>query len=227
MGFIRTGTTLLLLLSLLATVIQLANANENQPDCSRVTCRRPLCADPVIPPGECCPSCENSSCKFEGCVNFLSDGRVQWQPADPCITCFCINNSTVCLAVGCRLLREEDCFGFPVVTKPGECCPSCNFSIPARRCAAVPQVFSQRNITVTEEGNSITTNSCSRQIVKRTCDKVGFRAFGRKFRCAPVQGKRFVRFDRMCPLRFGLFRDVVVCRPVRDNNVIVGCDLVV
>lgn len=223
MDFIQTATTLLLLLSLLATAMQLANANENQTDCSRVTCSRALCADPVIPPGECCPSCENSSCKFEGCVNFLSDGRVQWQP-DPCVTCFCVDNSTICGSIGCRPLREEDCFGFPVVTKPGECCLSCNFSIPARRCAAVPQVFSQRNITVTEERNP---NSCSRQIVKRTCDKVDFRAFGRKFRCAPVQGGRFVRFDRMCPLRFGFFRDVVACRPVRDNNVIVGCDLVV
>ena len=88
----------------------------------------------------------------------------------------------------------------------------------------MPQVFSQRNITVTEERNP---NSCSRQIVKRTCDKVGFRAFGRKFRCVPVQGGRFVQFDKMCPLRFGFFRDVVACRAVRDNNVIVGCDLVV
>ena len=223
MDFIRTATALLLLF-LLATAMQLADASQKQPDCSRVRCRRrPLCADPVIPPGQCCPSCENSSCRFEGCVNFLSNGQPQWQP-DPCLFCSCSNNRTICAAIGCRFLKEEDCFGFPVVTKPGECCPSCNFSIPARKCAAVPQVFSQRNITVTEEGRS---NSCSRQIVKRTCDKIGFRAFGRKFRCVPLQGKRGVRFGRTCPLCFGFFRDVVICRAVRDNSIVVGCDLVV
>lgn len=69
--------------------------------------------------------------------------------------------------------------------------------------------------------------NCTEEIVKKGCDKVGFRAGNRRFRCQPVQGKRRVRFDEDCPLHTGTFKDNVRCRAVRDDNFIVGCDFVV
>ena len=226
MSSVQTATLLLSLIAAAVCIWGVADATGSQIDCSRVRCRRPLCANPVTPPGQCCPSCENSGCKFEGCVNFLSDGEPQWQP-NPCVFCSCTDNRTICAAIVCRQLRKEDCFGFPVVTKQGECCPSCNFSTPDRRCVTVPRVFSQKNITVTETDRFGATRSCTRQVVERTCDKIGFRARGRKFRCAPRRGKRRVRFRNSCPLCSGFFTDVVRCRAVRDDSIVVGCDLVV
>jgi len=226
MSLVRTATLLLTLTVAAVCLWGVADATGRQIDCRRVRCRCPLCANPVTPPGQCCPSCENSSCIFGGCVNFLSNGQPQWQP-NPCVLCSCINNQTICASIGCRPLEKEDCFGFPVVTKPGECCPSCNFSIPKRRCAAVPRVFSRKNITVTEEDQFGSTRSCTRQVVERTCDKVGFRAYGKKFHCAALRRKRRVRFRDNCPLCSGFFTDVVWCRPVRDDTIVVGCDLVV
>ncbi len=57
-------------------------------DCSIVLCARPLCANPATPPGQCCPSCEDSNCKFEGCVNFDEEFGPRWQP-NPCKICQC------------------------------------------------------------------------------------------------------------------------------------------
>lgn len=221
-------TIILLLLSILLASWHTVNAlsipsERPQPQCRQVRCRRPLCANPVTPPGECCPSCENSGCKFEGCVNFRSDGRAQWQP-DPCSFCFCSNNRTVCAVVACRFLTEDDCFGFPVTTKPDQCCPFCDFGIPEDKCAVVPLPFSQRNITVTDSRSSA---SCSKEVVEHECDKQGFRANGLKFRCVPREGKRLLRFKNTCPLCGGLYTDVVICRARRDDDITVGCDLVV
>ena len=195
-------------------------------DCRLVFCPRALCANPVIPPGECCPSCENSGCKFEGCVNFLGDGTIQWQPS-PCFICQCDfeRNETVCAILDCFFPpTREDCFGYPVVTRPGDCCPSCDFGIPDKRCKVVPQIRSlgSRNITVNDGDRT-----CTKQVVKRRCDKEGFRAFGRRFACKPLMGKRSVRFDKNCPLCSGQFDDVIRCRVARDDNLLVGCDFTV
>ena len=111
-----------------------------------------------------------------------------------------------------------------MITRPNECCPSCDFGTPPRRCKLVPQVFGRENITVTADSSG---RNCTEQIVRKTCDKIGFRSRGEKFRCDPVKGKRSVRFDKNCPLSHGSFKDNVKCKRVRDNNLIVGCDLVV
>ena len=193
-------------------------------DCSLVRCARPLCANPVTPPGQCCPSCENSNCKFEGCVNFLPDGGVQWSPT-PCLFCICDveRNEKITAIIDCFFLTKEDCCGFPVVTRDNECCPSCDFGTRERGCFVVPQIFGKQNITVSDR-----SNTCSTQVVKKTCDKASFRTSrGQKFRCDAREGKRKVKFGENCPLCDGTYTDTVRCRARRDNDIIVGCDLVV
>ena len=198
-----------------------------KPDCSRVLCARPLCANPQTPRGQCCPSCAASGCPLKGCVNILGNGEVRWQP-NPCTTCQCLNNQPLCAAIACRPLTRSDCFGKPVVTPPWQCCPSCDFGVPRTKCRAVPEPFSQRNITVTADGRSGSgPKSCYRSVRSHSCDKEGFRARGKTFRCTARVGKRPVRFGKTCPLYVGVYRDVVRCKPVRDDNIIVGCDFIV
>lgn len=88
----------------------------------------------------------------------------------------------------------------------------------------VPQLFGRENITVS---SSASGKDCTEQVVRKGCDKIGFRAGSKRFRCQPVKGKRLIRFDKNCPLCFGHYRDNVRCKAVRDDNLIVGCDLIV
>ena len=195
------------------------------PDCSHVTCPRPLCANPKYKPGDCCATCEDSLCKFEGCVSFLTDGQVQWAPS-PCSLCQCNKelNQKYFGVTDCYFIREEDCFGYPVVTKPDECCPRCDFGVPDDTCQVVPQILGKQDISVSATPGY---SSCNKTIIKKTCDKIGFRSGGKKYRCSQVEGRRVVRFDQNCPLSWGVYNDVTSCRAVEDDDLVVGCDLVV
>ena len=195
------------------------------PDCSAVLCPRPLCANPKVKPGDCCPTCEDSNCKFEGCVNFFSNGGVRWSPS-PCFICQCNEelNQKICAIIDCFFPTQEDCFGYPIITKPNECCPRCDFGVPDDTCRVVPQIFGEQNITVTTTPGS---KSCSKRIIRRTCDKLGFRSQGRKFRCDQVEGSRALRFDKNCPLNIATYTDVIRCNIIQDDSVNVGCDLIV
>ncbi len=213
-------------LSLLFLLLSHATMASGKVDCSAVQCPGPLCANPVVPKGECCGTCENSNCKFKGCVNFLPDGGgVRWAET-PCFVCQCDveRNQQFCFIIDCLFPTKEQCFGRPVITRPNECCPTCDFGIPSRRCGLVPQLFGQKNITVSA---SDTTRSCTEEVVTRGCDKFGFRVGKKRFRCQEVKGKRLVRFDKNCPLCVGTYTDSVRCKAVRDDDLIVGCDLIV
>lgn len=194
-------------------------------DCSTVLCPRPLCANPTLKPGQCCPSCDDSNCKFKGCVSFLPNGDARWAPT-PCSLCRCNKelNQQFCATFDCFFPSKEDCFGHPVITKPNECCPTCDFGVPDNKCKVVPQLFGRQNITVSATPGA---KSCSKAIVKSTCDKFVFRSGGEKFRCDPVEGRRLLRFGKRCPLNKATYTDVTRCKVVRDDSVVAGCDLTV
>ena len=160
-------------------------------------------------------------CVAYECVNFLPHGRVRWA-ANPVCQCDIERNQPFCFIIDCFAPTKEQCFGRSVVTRPNECCTSCNFRIPNNRCGLVPQLFGQRNITV---GASNTAKECSEEVVSRGCDKIGFRSGNKRFRCQAVKGKRLVRFDENCPLCRGIYTDNVRCKAVRDDDLLVGCDL--
>ena len=87
----------------------------------------------------------------------------------------------------------------------------------------MPQLFGKRNITVSEG-----FNTCSVEVIRQTCDKSGYRnSRGQKFRCVAQQGEVEVKFDDGCPLTKGTYTDNVRCRKRRDDDIVVGCDLVV
>ena len=201
-------------------------------DCSTVQCPRPLCANPTFRPGECCPSCEESNCKFQGCVNFnvSVDGRTtKWAP-QPCLICQCDEekNQPLCAAIGCGPTpTEAECLGYPVVRKPNSCCAECDFGVPDDTCEVVPRVSlggvrDEIQITATRG-----RQSCSNLIIQSTCDKAVFRSGDKKFRCEPVEGKKMTSFDQNCPISKATYTDVTRCRTIEDSTLFAGCDLVV
>ena len=105
-------------------------------------------------------------------------------------------NQQFCAIIDCIFLTK-DCFGYPVVTRLNECCPRCDFGVPDDTSKLVPQVFGRQNITVSATPG---TRSCSKTVVKRTCDKLAFRSKGKKFHCDPAEGKRVINFEKRCPL---------------------------
>ena len=209
---------------------------EPPDDCALASCPRPLCANPVIPEGECCPSCENSLCQFKGCVQFLGQPgskTVQWKP-DGCSTCTCADNRTLCYALGCPPVYPSStdlCFGRPHITSPTECCDVCDFGVPENECDVVPNWS-----TTYQLGREETGSGCDVTLTFHFCDKRGFMDDqGRRFRCKPVFRQRSVKLGddsdsvtgSCSPLTGLAYKDVVRCVPERDDDLDVGCDIYV
>ena len=131
-------------LTLLVTVFNIAfGLVLCQSDCSTVQCPRPLCANPVLKPGECCLTCEdsNSYCKFHSCVNFnvSVDGCTMWAP-QPCLIyqCDVEQNQPVCAMIDCvPTPTEAECLGYPIVRKLNRCWAECDFGILDDTCQIV------------------------------------------------------------------------------------------
>ena len=202
--------------------------------CALVKCARPLCADPVIPEGECCPSCENSQCLFKGCVQFLGEPgspTVQWKP-NGCGTCICADGHALCFGFSCPPVyspSRDPCFGRPQTTSPTECCNVCDYGVPEDECAVVPDHSLTYRLGLEGSG-------CSVDLTFHHCDKRGYMdKSGRRFQCSSVMGERSVKLrgnsDSVTGSCHALtelsYVDVVRCVPRRNDDLNVGCDLYV
>lgn len=222
-------TPFLLLLLLLMSAVGPTQAGADGPDgprppnCKKVVCSRALCADPVTPPGKCCPSCAGSKCKFEGCVQLRP--TLRWLP-EPCKICFCRDGKTLCGAIGCPGFPGPDpCFGRPftkVGSTPSVCCPRCDFGVPETSCRAVP--YRRMPYTLKQGGKT-----CSRRVTLHRCDKQGYRKDGKIFRCQAVRLNRYVSIGGCDPFTRIAYRDTRYCRAVQDDSFssAEGCDFIV
>lgn len=214
------------LLLLLLGLAAMATCEGHRPShCHHVRCARPLCANPATPPGQCCPSCAGSGCRFEGCVQVLPGRPVQWKPSG-CITCTCDNNQTLCAGVGCPLTLGPDgrpfdpCPGIPKVLKPDQCCPVCDYGLRRDRCNTI-QVGS-RNVSV-----SSGDDGCLAPAPLHGCDKPGFLARRhRRVQCITVPRRRRVKLPDCGPFTKLHYRDTV-CRAKLNRRFEIGCDLLV
>ncbi|XP_022082453.1 zonadhesin-like [Acanthaster planci] len=96
--------------------------------CRRPSCSLPLCDNPVVQPGDCCPTCPDGPeviigppCTFKG--NTYKSGE-QFQ-SDQCTTCHCTEGSVQCVPVSCPLLTCPN-----AIRREGQCCLEC----PAEPC---------------------------------------------------------------------------------------------
>ena len=209
---------------------------EPPDNCALASCPRPLCANPVTPEGECCPSCEYSLCKFKGCVQFLGRSgskTVQWKP-DGCSTCTCADDQAICYALGCPPVYPSSldlCVNQPTITSPTECCASCDYGVPEDECAVVPD-YSLTYWLGMEEYES----GCSVAVTFHRCDKRGYMDDNRqRFQCNPVVRQHSVTLNDNSDSVTGscgaltelTYNDVVRCVPVRNDNLDVGCDIYV
>lgn len=189
--------------------------------CIRSSCPKPVCANPILVYGECCPSCAHSHCKFEGCVQYEPGGKVRWWPK-PCLTCRCFGNYKLCSGPMCG--RPTKCPANGVITKlgykPYKCCPYCDYGVPEQECQPVPTENMEQFHD--EQGN------CSGSYPLHKCDKIGFRRHGRKFRCMESWGERQVNGTGEGCGAF-TYRDVVSCELKEDQYVYntLGCDMYV
>lgn len=193
-------------------------------DCTGIKCPPPLCANAITPPGQCCLSCETSNCFFEGCVVF-ERFDVHWKP-NPCTRCTCVNNEVACTTkLNCTKLTTEDCFGHKVITKPNECCPSCDYDIPENKCEVIPSRYSTLRVGDGE--------LCAKKVMRYKCDKPGFVYKGRKYRCVPQEQVKVAKFLPSCPFLVMTYLNVTSCRAVPDERVKLSgytdekCDMII
>ena len=157
------------------------------------------CADPALPrEGDCCPSCDNSTCLFKGCVHWNSFG-VQWFP-EPCTMCSCQNGHPSCSQLQCQL---PACFGFPAKTVAGQCCAECDFGIATNSCGPVPDRKVIVSVT-TEDG------SCVTDVLMHKCDKSIVVQNGRTYACSGVQRNVSIKMTN-CFAQRVVYKDVVQC----------------
>ena len=225
---------LLFSLLFLSTADSTAIGQVNPPIPCALACPRPLCTNPVLVEGECCPSCKNSQCKFEGCVQFLGEPgsrTVQWKP-DGCSTCVCADDHALCYALGCppRYPTSDDpCFGRPQVTSPSECCATCDYGIPDDKCAVVPD-YSLTYLELGVEEYQSYDSGCSVVLTFHRCDKRGYMdENGQRYQCNPVIGQlsRKLSGGSCGALTELAYEDVVKCEATRNDNLDVGCDIYV
>ena len=166
--------------------------------CNRADCQ-PKCADSVYSPDTCCPSCENSTCRFRGCVHYGAFGP-QWRP-DPCTICSCYNRQEFCTEILCD---KPECFGYPQKTKDGSCCPVCDFGIAEDECAPIPVRKQAMYVAMGDD-------SCHSEVEMHECDKQYVYKGGHMLKCVPKNGNISHKFDNECSVRRVVYRDVRRC----------------
>ncbi|XP_016068872.1 PREDICTED: kielin/chordin-like protein [Miniopterus natalensis] len=89
--------------------------------CLARRCAPLSCAEPVLPPGECCGQCPSSpsSCPRPGGLVPVGHQEHFFLPGDPCHRCLCLDGSVSCQRLPCP---PAPC----AHPRQGPCCPSCD-----------------------------------------------------------------------------------------------------
>ena len=98
------------------------------PLCSSTQCVAPECDNPIVLPGQCCPTCplsvptvvfipEKTECEYDGETH--GDGESWNHNGDPCTTCFCEGGEVLCASQHCLVECEN------AIQLPDTCCPIC------------------------------------------------------------------------------------------------------
>ena len=162
--------------------------SEDREECSQVL----TCADPVTDPNHSGPcssmNCDNSKCKFRGCVHYGAFGP-QWMP-DPCSICSCHLKREACTKIECE--EKLDCYGYPTGVKEGECCPSCDFGVPEDECGVIPTGYKSLYAALGDQ-------NCQKDVLLHGCNRNYIAGKNGKFyQCKPVITTHTVEMDKGC-----------------------------
>ena len=200
--------------AIIVILVGILALGSSQDDCNRDECPPSLCADPVRADGQCCETCENSSCNYRGCVYFGPFGP-QWYP-DPCMLCSCRSGEEVCAAIDCPV---PECFGFPLVTDPNACCPRCDWGIGDDECAPVPA----RNVSLYATlGDGA---QCQYEVTVHDCDKPFLSKNGEIFECIGKKRAKRILTEDCVDIRKVILEDTTKCIVRRPRAPIADLDL--
>ena len=156
---------------------------------SPVLCPPALCKDPIVKPGECCPSCQGCTRGF----NEFKEGETKADILDPCNECSCKRGQLTCTRKACPVLpcKEE-----LIKHIKGQCCPVCaeqhgsSSTMGDDKCVFKGKVYVKGNYFQPDSCTNCTCNdNLTVQCSKRTCpplecDKRG-QVFGSREDCCP------------------------------------------
>ncbi|XP_035826566.1 uncharacterized protein LOC101845560 [Aplysia californica] len=112
---------------------QICTCKRGSVTCSRKECPLVRCSNPTMPPGQCCPVCDNK-CTFEG--REYREGQSFPRPGADCSVCVCKDGQISCERPECERLTCTH-----PAQLPGECCPKCNFCLYQNRIFRNQQGF--------------------------------------------------------------------------------------
>ena len=195
------------LLVFAAVGYSLDGAPSLQPPRLRCPPGPPRCANPTTNPLTGCPSCEHSNCKFRGCVRYGAFGP-SWRP-DDCTTCFCDHtHQERCSVSSCA---QPNCGGYPVVHKPGQCCPECDFNINRDACGVVPAGVKTMSLAL--------GGKCREEVQLHACDKTDpffVEEDGQWYECRPTRSLVQMKLSQTCLRETSVshmtYADVTACQ---------------
>ncbi len=146
--------------------------------------------------------------RARGCITTNAFGQRQWYP-DPCTLCDCSG----CSKIKCPMLN---CFGFPTATRPGKCCPECDFGVSEYNCSVVPAKVKSMYVSLGDK-------SCQSDVVIHDCNqRFGTDREGKSFRCVPFEMRHTHNFGRKCRNYAGIvqvrYKDVGECRKQESDE---------
>ena len=131
-------------LSTLTTIVFIKTAAVKvTPDCSHISCLRPVCEEGeelFVPPGQCCPLCITSEgapdcsaifCPAQAC----EEGEKAIIPPGQCCPVCVPKGAPDCSAIFCLAQACEE--GEKAVIPPGQCCPECVPDKPPVDCSTI------------------------------------------------------------------------------------------
>ena len=198
----------LLTSSLVLIASALLAASQKSTPCNPDECPTPACANPKTVKDECCPSCEASSCKFKGCVNYGPFGA-QWRP-DSCTICRCAAGQKVCSNIECE---KPQCFGFPTKVNPDSCCPVCDWGISDEDCRPIPVGKKSLYVAMGDD------QQCQTDVLMHACDKSLIRKNGRLYRCKPRTRNHVAQMNKCRGVRKVVYLDVKECVLEEENDI--------
>ena len=174
-------------------------------------CLPAYCADPTVSE-DGCESCDNSSCMYKGCVSYGAFFP-SWKP-DPCTFCVCVDGQEECTISECG--EEPICHGYPLVTKPGQCCPECDYGIPKDDCGVIPYKIQSLYV-------SLGDYSCQTDVLMHKCDKTYIynseeRAY---YLCIEIEGVRQIEMADKCESRIHevTYKDAKECETKKVHDI--------